>query len=358
MANRELPPPGVSNDEKDDPAMFYRQIFNDLNEGALIFGFTASSFRNGLIMYSNRGFGKIVKRPLPKVIGSSVFDFVSSDDAQVIQAMLGEVQNGQAAQREIQLRTDDGELVDVNFSIGSTLRRAVKYAIVTDLTEIKKKEVESRRLAAELLTAQEKERKRIANELHDGLAAGLSAIKMALQSKLDSMMNNTPVTIRIEDLITLLQTNIEEVRRIMVSLHPSILDDLGITATINWYCREYQKTYPHIHVEHQVNVLENEIPAPLKTTIYRICQESLNNIAKHSKANLVTLLLKKSNQRIQLAIKDNGQGFDLSDILERNHRVKGFGLDSMKERAEILGGSFSVESSVGTGTMICASWPI
>ena len=238
------------------------------------------------------------------------------------------------------------------------LKKAVTYAIVTDLTEIKKREREYRSLASELLTAQEKERKRIAEELHDGLSADLSAIKMALENKLDSMMNNTPSRVRIEDLITRLQTNIEEVRRIMTSLHPSMLDDLGIISTMNWYCREYQKTYPHIHVELQVSVIESEISAPLKTTIYRICQESLNNVAKHSKASLVILSLQKIDKKIELSIKDNGQGFDLSKKPKRKDFEKGFGLDSMRERAEILGGSLSIASSVGSGTTIHAIWPI
>jgi len=238
------------------------------------------------------------------------------------------------------------------------LKKAVTYAIVTDLTEIKKRELEYRRLANELLIAQEKERKRIAGELHDGLSADLSAVKIALQNKLDSMMNNTPSRVRIEDLITTLQMNIEEVRRIMTNLHPSTLDDLGIIATMNWYCREYQKTYPHIHVELQISVVESEISSPLKTTIYRICQESLNNIAKHSKANLVILSLQKADKKVELTIKDNGQGFDLNKMPKGKDHIKGFGLDSMKERAEILGGSFSIVSSAGSGTMIHASWPI
>lgn len=356
MARRH--PPRVSNDEKSNIEMFYRRIFDNMHEGAIIFGFTVSDFRNGFIIYSNRRFGEMVKRSVSKLIGSSIFDFVLEEDVQVIKATLDDLKNGRTAQREIHLKREDGELVDVNFSIGSLSGKAVTYAIVTDLTEIRKKEQESKRLASELLTAQEKERKRIASELHDGLAASLSGIKMALQSKLDSMMNNTASTIRIEDLIARLQTNIEEVRRIMASLHPSILDDLGIAATINWYCREYQKACPHIHVEQQVSVAENEIPAPLKTAIYRVCQESFNNIAKHSKANFVTLSLKKSNKKIELAIKDNGQGFDLNDKPKGSHGIKGFGLESMKERVEMLGGSFSVTSSAEVGTMIYASWSI
>ncbi len=347
------------NEENKAVQTLYRPLFDDLNQGAVIFGFVSSryGFKNGVIIYSNRRFAELVKRPVSRVVNSSIFDFMQGEDAQIIRAILADLRHGGQGQREIRLKRDDGELVDVNFSIGSTSRKAITFAIVTELTEIKKREQEAKRLASELLTAQEKERKRIAGELHDGMAANLSAIKMALQSKLNSIMNNTPTEIRLEDLIDRLQGNIEEVRRIMNSLHPSILDDLGIIAAINWHCREYQKTYPHIQVKPQIEVPESEMSIALKTAIFRICQESLNNVAKHSRANLVTLSLTENNQKIELAVKDNGEGFDLNEASRGKEGVKGLGLGSMKERAEILGGFFQIVSSPETGTTVSASWP-
>lgn len=336
----------------------YRRIFDDMNEGAIIFTLARLSSRNGMILYSNSRFAKLVKRPLPKVIGSSIFEFIPEQDIHLIEPLLEVAQHGLPGEREIQLKTDDGDLVNVNLSIGSLSKKSVTYAIVTNLTEMKKREQESKRLASELLTAQETERKRIANELHDGLASDLAAIKMSWENKLDSMRNKTSTNIRIEDLITRIQKSIEELRRIMTSLHPSILDELGITATIHWHCREYQKTYPHIQINLQIEAPENEISVQLKTAIYRICQESLNNIAKHSTANLVLLSLCKSKEKIELAIKDNGQGFDLNEFSKTKKYRKGLGLGSMKERAEISGGSLSIESSPGAGTMIHASWPL
>ena len=348
------PPLPFSDKEQNNIEMTYRRIFDEMREGALIFGLTSiPSFRNGLILYSNRRFAELVKRPLPRVIGSCVFDFVSDGDAEVLKAMLIQLRTERTAQRAIHLKTADGEVLDVLFSIGLTLRKAVTYAIITDLTEMTKKEHEAKRLASELITAQEGERKRIANELHDGLASDLSALKMAMESKVTS---TSPIGA--EELTGWLQGSIDELRRIMTTLHPSILDDIGIGATISWYCREYQKRHPNIRVEPVVSVSEDEIPIPLKTAIYRICQESLTNIAKHSKADLVTLSLKRNSKGLELAIKDNGQGFDLNDTSRDEHGQKGFGLSSMKERTEILGGTFSITSSKGAGTQLHASWPI
>ena len=97
----------------------------------------------------------------------------------------------------------------------------------------------------------------------------------------------------LEGLIPTVQQAIEESRRIMTALHPSMLDDLGILPTIDWHCREFQKTYSHIHIEKQTSIAEDNVPAILKVVIYRILQETLNNIAKHSKADLIRLSLRK-----------------------------------------------------------------
>jgi signal transduction histidine kinase len=143
-----------------------------------------------------------------------------------------------------------------------------------------------------------------------------------------------------------------------MSLRPSVLDDLGILAAINWYCRQYESTHPAISVKKEIDIGENEVPESLKIVIYRVLQETLNNIAKHSKASVVLLYLRKAKQAIQLVVRDSGQGFDLEEAFSRKGTAKGLGLDSMRERAELSGGSFSIESSKGAGTVIRATWPV
>ena len=115
-----------------------------------------------------------------------------------------------------------------------------------------------------------------------------------------------------ENIIPSIQNAIEESRRIQMALRPSSLDDLGILPTLNWFFREFQKTYPSIHIKNQINIEEKDVPDILKTVIYRICQEAFNNIAKHSKAEVVTLSLRKTD-KIELAIEDNGRGFNLGE---------------------------------------------
>ncbi len=229
-----------------------------------------------------------------------------------------------------------------------------------DLKEkLKDSENRLRHLSSQLLTVQENERKRISREIHDSIGQTLSAIKFGLESKLSQMdKGSAPPGVSLESIISLTQTGIEEARRIQMDLRPSILDDLGIISTLTWFSRVFQQTYSEIHIEKEIDVKENEVPGALKIVIYRISQEAMNNIAKHSKAGIVSLSLKKKETTIELTIQDNGRGFDLEATLSAESYTRGLGLNSMRERAEISGGSFSVESEIGKGTTIRVEWPL
>jgi signal transduction histidine kinase len=217
---------------------------------------------------------------------------------------------------------------------------------------LKESEKKLRYLSSELMTAQEKERKRIAGELHDSVAGSLGAIKFSIEKILGQKEQDGQLQGGLRDLLSNVQQTIDETRRIMSDLRPSMLDDLGIVPAINWFCREFQKTYSRISIDRLIDVQENHIPDSLRTPIFRICQEAMNNIAKHSNASLVNLGLQKGNDRIKLTIQDNGQGFDL------NHARSGLGLSTMRERADLSGGSFDLESATGKGTVVRVSWPI
>jgi PAS domain S-box-containing protein len=215
---------------------------------------------------------------------------------------------------------------------------------------LRESERKVRFFASECLTAQETERKRIAGELHDSIAASLTATKFSIE-KMEYEMRQGVSPESLRDLASKVAQTIHEVRRIMADLRPSMLDDLGIVATLNWFCREYQKTYSHICVANEIEISEDEVSNPLKTAIFRISQEAMNNIAKHSGASKVHLSLKKEENAIVLVIRDNGHGFDLEKV------VRGMGLSTMKERTELSGGSFTIESVEDQETVIRASWP-
>jgi len=225
---------------------------------------------------------------------------------------------------------------------------------------LRQSEEQLRHLSSQLLSAEEKERKRIARELHDGIGQTLTAIKFRVENMLQQMDRGKAKRIPgpLETIIPLVQQSIEESRRIQMDLRPSILDDLGILATLSWFCREFQATYSGISIEKLIDIDEDEVPDSLKTVIYRISQEALNNVAKHSKSDLVHLALRKSDGKIELVIRDNGQGFDLNKTLAREGAQRGLGLTSMRERTELSGGTFAIESVPGQETIIRASWAI
>ena len=224
--------------------------------------------------------------------------------------------------------------------------------------ELRQSETRLRALSSQLLTAQESERKRIAMELHDGIGQMLTAIKFKVESTFVGKSKARGKENSLQAIIPMVRESVEEVRRMQMDLRPSTLDDLGILPTLEWFCREYQKIYSHIRIEKEIGLQEGEVSIPLKTVIYRLTQEALNNIAKHSKADLVHLSLRKKENRVEWVVKDNGMGFDLEEILSSERSGRGLGLNSMRERTELSGGSFDIETTLGAGTMIRASWPI
>jgi PAS domain S-box-containing protein len=213
-------------------------------------------------------------------------------------------------------------------------------------------------LASQVLSAQENERKRIALEIHDVLGSNLSAIKFKAEEALqflpkDGLLN---ISKSLEALILLTQDTIGEVRRIQADLRPPLLDDLGILATLSWFCRRFETIYSGIKIEQSVILQEEEMPDNLKIVIFRIAQEAMNNVGKYAKADSVYLGLRKHDGAIELCIRDNGEGFDLEALSSRDSSKKGLGLSSMKERVEFSGGRFQITSSTGKGTVVCAAW--
>lgn len=231
--------------------------------------------------------------------------------------------------------------------------------IVRDITERRQADEAKRLFSSQLLMAEETERKRIAQELHDGLGQRLSAIKFKVENSLKEKDENLiPEKGRaLDGVIPMLKEAVEEVRQICMDLRPSILDDLGIMATLTWFCREFKSTYPGIQLELDIRVEEKEIPEKLKIVIYRVVQEGLNNIAKHSEAKCARLRLGKNTGNLELLIEDDGRGFSLEEAYSREFSKRGIGLSSMRERIELSGGTFTIESVKGKGTQKRFFWP-
>ncbi len=216
-----------------------------------------------------------------------------------------------------------------------------------------------RQLSAALMDAQEKERARIAVELHDGIGQSFTAIKFAVEAALGATGAQAGSEARgpLEAILPLIQETIDDLRRIGTDLRPSTLDDLGLKATISWYCGRFRKIYPAIRLEEQLPLDEAQIPGIIKTPAYRILQESLNNVARHSRASAAWVELDQVGDQLEMTIRDNGCGFDPSQVPQADPDGHHVGLRSMRERAEFSGGLFAVESHLGRGTLVRVRWP-
>jgi signal transduction histidine kinase len=220
---------------------------------------------------------------------------------------------------------------------------------------------ELRLVSAALMTAQEMERKRIASELHDSIGQALNALSFAVgvATDLSSGGDAAGATDMLQRVATQIKDTVEEVRRIAMDLRPAILDDLGIVGTLSWFFREFRAIYPNIDLRTEVDVEESDVAVSLRTPIYRVIQEALNNILKHASASEIRVVLARRPPRMVLEIKDNGRGFAVGeDHLHARTQGAGMGLTGMRDRVEFSGGDFSLGSMPGHGTLVRACWPI
>jgi len=237
--------------------------------------------------------------------------------------------------------------------------------ITKDISIIKNLELElrdsQRRLkefSRKSIEALEADRKAISRELHDSIGGNLAAIKFAMESIVKKIAEkpDTATTSLVKTISHLAET-IKECKRISANLRPEIIDDRGLLPTIDWHTRQFSQHYNQIKIIQQLDVDEREVPELLKIVIYRVIQEALNNAAMHSKADTIYIRLKKSGNYFEAEVEDNGRGFDFKEVSNCSDRSSGFGLKSMRERVEIIGGSFSVHSLMGAGTRVRIAVP-
>ncbi len=223
--------------------------------------------------------------------------------------------------------------------------------------ELEKANEELRGFPSMLIAAQEEERKRLGAELHDSVGQTIVAVKLwveaAIMAKDEGQLNEALG--KLKSVAPTLGNAIREIRVIYTGLRPTMLDNLGLVATLRWFCKEFEKLHPEHVMNLETTIEEKDIPEELKVVIFRIAQESLNNVAKHSKAGRVTVTFSNTAGKIELMVTDNGMGMD--PIIQAN-TVRSLGLASMRERAETTGGSFSAESTPGQGTTIRACWQV
>ena len=211
-------------------------------------------------------------------------------------------------------------------------------------------------ISSALLDTLERERRRIATDLHDSIGQKLSAVKMCIETVQRDMPWQSGAEEQQQALVTALaqlRTTTDELRRIALGLRPSMLDDLGLLPTLEWCCREFSQTHPNLALVRNITVAEGEVPAALRCDIYRVIQEALHNVTKHASADKVELSLFRDEQSLVLCIEDDGRGFNPDAV-----PASGIGLFSMQARSERRGGRMWLHSADNAGTRIVIHWPV
>ncbi|MGO0122110.1 sensor histidine kinase [Desulfothermobacter acidiphilus] len=211
-------------------------------------------------------------------------------------------------------------------------------------------------LAMKVLEAQEEERRRIAREIHDGPAQSMASVVLRVEYCL-KLLTKKPEAMSKElvALQELVRGSLQEVRKIIYDLRPMALDDLGLVAALEQFL-DHVRVLHQLEVEFVVMGSPRRLPGPQEAAIFRIVQEAVNNTIKHAAATRVMVKLEFVNRRLNLVVKDNGKGFVVQKVSKGPR--KGFGLWSMRERAELLGSELGIFSNPGQGTVITLSVPL
>jgi signal transduction histidine kinase len=213
-------------------------------------------------------------------------------------------------------------------------------------------------LSEQLIQAQERERRRLALELHDSVGQSLSAIKYTLERAI--IMVQRPNLGSPENVLNLAVQRIHEtadsIRAISMNLRPQMLDNLGAASATSWFCRGFSEVYPTLTVRAEITAQNDEIPKRISTHVFRCVQELLNNVAKHAQAKTVWVQLKREGPVLSLEVRDDGIG--MAGEEQEPARLYGSGIRNIRERAEMTAGQFSLSPVADGGTSAQIMWRI
>ena len=224
--------------------------------------------------------------------------------------------------------------------------------------EVQRKEEQRRQLLDKVIQAQEDERKRIARELHDEIGQALTALIIAVGTAEEEVPDELrELKQRLGGVRDLTSTTLEDIRRLMLDLRPTLLDDLGLVSAIGWYA-EQTLSRKGVELKLETEGIKHRLPSSVETALFRVTQEAITNVVKYAAASHVTIRLELDDSIVTAIVEDNGRGFDPSKPHSNGSRLSGLGLLGMEERISLLGGTFHIESSPGRGTRLRFEIPL
>src|ERR1051325_4959593 len=334
----------------------YRELFENARDAVYVHDLDGNYIRVNRATEALSGYKR------EEIVGRNFIEFVAPEHVRYVRksfyARLAE--QGETA-FEVDVIAKDGRRAPVEVRSRAIYENGVMVGVqgtARDITERKLAQDALQMFSRQLIEAQEDERRRIARELHDQIGQVLTAVKMNLHA-VGRVCDTREAGAHIKDNIEAVDEALRLVRDLSVDLRPPLLDDLGLVTALHWYVDRYARR-SEISAEVIIDLKDpNErFSREVETACFRIAQEALTNVARHARANKVSLRLRKKQEVLFLTIKDDGKGFDPKALRRRAPRVATLGLIGMQERAHAAGGVLEISSAPSKGTEIRLQLPL
>ena len=328
----------------------YRELFENARDPIYVHDL------KGRYMRVNRAAETLSGYTREEIVGHSFIEFVAPEHVhQVRRRFCAKLAKQSETTYEIEVIAKDGRRVPVEVSSRAIYENGLLIGVqgtARDITERKLAQDALQMFSRQLIEAQEDERRRIARELHDQIGQVLTAVKMNLHA-VQQVSEGPEVSCHIQDNIDAVDEALRLVRDLSVDLRPPVLDDFGLATALRWYVDRYAKrTGLEVDVLIDLPDQRERFSRDLETACFRIAQEALTNVVRHSRADTAVVQLVKDGNVLQLSIKDDGVGFDVDSLRKRAPRAATLGLISMQERAHAAGGSIEIDSVISKGTAV------
>jgi len=332
----------------------YRLMIQNMAEGAL----TISS--DGLILFSNEKLAIMLATPHERVIGSSFYDFIVSEDADLFSALLSS-ELGTGEKCEVRLKTSRDALVPVSLSINRLRLDGIDCfcIIVADLTRQKQSEEVLRALSARLLQVQDEDRRLIAHGLHDGAFQRLAALQFKLDRVSQTSFKLSPAAQQsLTECRDLVGECCADLSHLAYLIQPPLLEEQGLGPALRAYVNAFNRRLgPQVSLNFTNG--RSRLPVAVETTLFYIAQEALSNIEQHSGSATAEILFRRKPSQLFLEITDHGCGIpkEMLEQLNNGRTLPGIGIVGMRERVRLLGGLLEICSG-SDGTTVRAKLPI
>lgn len=345
-----------SNRRLEENEIIFRLIMDNITDMIAILD------NQGKRLYNSPSYNLLLGDP-ERLRGTDSFADVHPDDRERIRGVFHKtLETGVGHREEYRLLARDGSIryIESQGNVINSVKGIVEKIVVVsrDVTGRKNAEEALRMLARRIVNIQEDERRRIARELHDDVCQRLTATKMELESLKEAAGGKKDDLLKkFQEVGKSIANSIDEIRRISANLRPSMLDHLGLVAAVRKLCGEFEKGQNSPRVTFRVEGMGDKgADDQMEIALYRIVQEALANVAKHSDAEKVTVTLASGKKGMVLDIVDDGKGFDPAQTAEKGDG-SGYGLISMRERALLVGGRLVIHSKPRKGTEIHVEIP-